>query len=150
MKRASSNFHSHIIAGRNSAARRNASAVARHLEDHPKVGWVLYPGLPCHPSHELAKQYHYRGLYGAILGFGIVGGREAGRRFVESVQLLSHLANIGDAKSLAIHPATTTHSQLNEEEQLLTGVTDDFVRLSIGIESIEDIIADNDQALAKA
>jgi O-acetylhomoserine (thiol)-lyase len=128
----------------------NAYAVARYLEEHPKVGWVLYPGLPCHPSHELARQYHYRGLYGAIIGFGIVGGREAGRRFVESTQLLSHLANIGDAKSLAIHPATTTHSQLNEEEQLLTGVTDDFVRLSIGIESIEDIIADINQALAKA
>ena len=128
----------------------NAYAVARYLEEHPKVGWVLYPGLPCHPNHELAKQYHYRGLYGAIVGFGIVGGREAGRRFVESTQLLSHLANIGDAKSLVIHPATTTHSQLNVEEQLLTGVTDDFVRLSIGIESVEDIIADIDQALAKA
>ncbi len=128
----------------------NAYAVARFLEEHAKVGWVLYPGLPCHPNHELAKQYHYRGLYGAIVGFGIVGGREAGRRFVESTQLLSHLANIGDAKSLVIHPATTTHSQLNVEEQLLTGVTDDFVRLSIGIESVEDIIADIDQALAKA
>ncbi len=128
----------------------NAYAVARYLEEHPKVGWVLYPGLPCHPNHELAKQYHYRGLYGAIVGFGIVGGREAGRHFVESTQLLSHLANIGDAKSLAIHPATTTHSQLSEEEQLLTGVTDDFVRLSIGIESVEDIIADIEQALAKA
>jgi len=128
----------------------NAYAVARFLEEHPKVGWVLYPGLPCHPNHELAKRYHYRGLYGAILGFGIVGGREAGRRFVESTRLLSHLANIGDAKSLAIHPATTTHSQLSEEEQLLTGVTDDFVRLSIGIESVEDILADVEQALAKA
>ena len=126
----------------------NALAVAEHLEGHPKVGWVNYPGLPSHPTFELAKTYHYRGLFGAIVGFGINGGREAGRRFVESTQLLSHLANIGDAKSLVIHPATTTHSQLNVEEQLLAGVTDDFVRLSIGIESVEDIIADIDQALA--
>jgi len=126
----------------------NALAVAEHLEGHPKVGWVNYPGLPSHPTFELAKTYHYRGLFGAIVGFGIKGGREAGRRFVESTQLLSHLANIGDAKSLVIHPATTTHSQLNVEEQLLAGVTDDFVRLSIGIESVEDIIADIDQALA--
>ncbi len=111
---------------------------------------MSYPGLECHPSHELAKKYHYRGLYGAIIGFGILGGRDAGRRFVESTQLLSHLANIGDAKSLVIHPATTTHSQLDVEEQLLTGVTDDFVRLSIGIESVEDIVADIEQALAKA
>jgi O-acetylhomoserine (thiol)-lyase len=128
----------------------NAYTVARFLEEHPKVGWVNYPGLESHPSHELAKKYHYRGLYGAILGFGIQGGREAGRRFVESTQLLSHLANIGDAKSLVIHPATTTHSQLDVEEQLLTGVTDDFVRLSVGIESVEDIVADIEQALAKA
>jgi O-acetylhomoserine (thiol)-lyase len=128
----------------------NAYAVARFLEEHPKVGWVSYPGLECHPSHELAAKYHYRGLYGAIIGFGITGGREAGRRFVESTRLLSHLANIGDAKSLVIHPATTTHSQLDEAEQLLTGVTDDFVRLSVGIESVEDIVADIDQALAKA
>ena len=128
----------------------NAYAVARFLEEHPKVGWVSYPGLECHPTHELAKKYHYRGLYGAIIGFGIVGGREAGRRFVESTRLLSHLANIGDAKSLVIHPATTTHSQLSAEEQLLTGVTDDFVRLSIGIESVEDIVADIEQALAGA
>jgi O-acetylhomoserine (thiol)-lyase len=128
----------------------NALAVARHLEGHAKVDWVNYPGLPSHPTHGLAKKYHHRGLYGAIVGFGIKGGREAGRRFVESTQLLSHLANIGDAKSLVIHPATTTHSQLNVEEQLLAGVTDDFVRLSVGIESVEDIIADIDQALAKA
>jgi O-acetylhomoserine (thiol)-lyase len=128
----------------------NAYTVARFIEEHPKVGWVSYPGLECHPNHELAKKYHYRGLYGAIIGFGILGGREAGRTFVESTQLLSHLANIGDAKSLVIHPATTTHSQLDEEEQLLTGVTDDFVRLSVGIESVEDIVADIEQALAKA
>ena len=126
----------------------NALAVAEHLEGHSKVSWVSYPGLPSHPTFELAKTYHYRGLYGAMIGFGIQGGREAGRRFVESTNLLSHVANIGDAKSLVIHPATTTHSQLTAEEQLETGVTDDFVRLSIGIESVEDIIADIDQALA--
>jgi O-acetylhomoserine (thiol)-lyase len=128
----------------------NAYGVARFLEDHPKVDWVSYPGLPSHHTHALAKKYHYRGLYGAIIGFGIEGGREAGRRFVESTRLLSHVANIGDAKSLVIHPATTTHSQLTAEEQLETGVTDDFVRLSIGIESAEDIVADIEQALAKA
>jgi O-acetylhomoserine (thiol)-lyase len=128
----------------------NALAVAQHLQDHPKVDWVLYPGLECHLTHGTACAYHYRGLFGAIVGFGIAGGREAGRRFVESTQLFSHLANIGDAKSLAIHPATTTHSQLTADEQLECGVTDDFVRLSVGIESIEDIIADLDQALAKA
>ena len=128
----------------------NAYGVARFLEDHPKVDWVSYPGLPLHHTHALAKKYHYRGLYGAIIGFGIEGGREAGRRFVESTRLLSHVANIGDAKSLVIHPATTTHSQLTAEEQLETGVTDDFVRLSIGIESAEDIVADIEQALAKA
>ncbi|MFA4964780.1 MAG: homocysteine synthase [Thermoleophilia bacterium] len=128
----------------------NAYRVAEFLEEHPKVDWVSYPGLPTHPAFELAKKYHYRGLFGAIVGFGIKGGRDAGRRFVESTQLLSHLANIGDAKSLCIHPATTTHSQLNVEEQLLTGVSDDFVRLSVGIESVEDIVADIDQALAKA
>ena len=108
------------------------------------------PAWSATPRTGLACKYHYRGLFGAIVGFGIAGGREAGRRFVESTQLLSHLANIGDAKSLAIHPATTTHSQLTAEEQLECGVTDDFVRLSIGIETLEDIIADIDQALAKA
>ncbi len=128
----------------------NAYAVARFLVDHSKVSWVSYPGLPSHPTYASARKYHYRGLYGAMIGFGIVGGREAGRRFVESTRLLSHVANIGDAKSLAIHPATTTHSQLEPDEQRLSGVTDDFVRLSIGIESIEDIVADIDQALARA
>jgi O-acetylhomoserine (thiol)-lyase len=128
----------------------NALAVAQYLETHPKVEWVLYPGLECHLTHGTACEYHYRGLFGAIVGFGIAGGREAGRRFVESTELFSHLANIGDAKSLAIHPATTTHSQLTGEEQIECGVTDDFVRLSVGIESIEDILADLDQALAKA
>ena len=128
----------------------NALAVARHLEAHPKVEWVLYPGLECHLTHGTACKYHHRGLFGGIVGFGVQGGREAGRRFVESTRLFSHLANIGDAKSLAIHPATTTHSQLSPEELLSSGATDDFVRLSVGIETIEDIIADVDQALAKA
>jgi O-acetylhomoserine (thiol)-lyase len=128
----------------------NAYTVARYLEEHPKVSWVSYPGLECHRTHGVACRYHYRGLFGAIAGFGIVGGKEAGRRFVESTRLLSHLANIGDAKSLVIHPATTTHSQLTVEEQALCGVTEDFVRLSVGIESVEDILADIEQALAKA
>jgi O-acetylhomoserine (thiol)-lyase len=129
---------------------QNALGVAQFLEEHSKVAWVLYPGLECHLTHGTACRYHYRGLFGAIVGFGIAGGREAGRRFVESTQLLSHLANIGDAKSLAIHPATTTHAQLTPEEQLACGVSDDFVRLSIGIETLDDIIADIDQALARA
>jgi O-acetylhomoserine (thiol)-lyase len=128
----------------------NALAVATFLEAHPKVTWVSYPGLASHHTHDRAKKYHYRGLYGALIGFGIEGGRDAGRRFVESTQLLSHVANIGDAKSLVIHPASTTHSQLTAEEQLETGVSDDFVRLSIGIESVEDIVADIAQALDKA
>jgi O-acetylhomoserine (thiol)-lyase len=128
----------------------NALAVARHLEAHPRVTWVAYPGLPSHSSYEVARRYHRDGRYGAIVGFGIKGGREAGRRFVESTELFSHLANIGDAKSLVIHPATTTHSQLGPDELLETGVTDDFVRLSVGIESLADIIADIDQALARS
>ncbi len=128
----------------------NALAVAQHLETHPRVEWVLYPGLECHLTHGTACEYHYRGLFGGIVGFGVKGGRDAARRFVENTELFSHLANIGDAKSLAIHPATTTHSQLTPEELVLCGATEDFVRLSIGIESIDDIIADLDQALAKA
>ncbi len=128
----------------------NALAVARHLEGHQQVTWVAYPGLPSHRSHDVARRLHHRGLYGAIVGFGIKGGREAGRHFVESTELFSHLANIGDAKSLVIHPATTTHSQLGPDELLATGVSDDFVRLSVGIESLDDIIADIDQALARA
>jgi O-acetylhomoserine (thiol)-lyase len=124
--------------------------VARFLEGHPAVSWVNYPGLQSHPSYETAKRYHYRGLYGALMGFGIKGGAEAGRRFIEAVQLHSHLANIGDAKSLVIHPATTTHQQLSAEEQAATGVTPDFIRLSVGLEHIDDIIADLEMALAKS
>jgi O-acetylhomoserine (thiol)-lyase len=127
----------------------NALAVAKYLKRHPKVSWVNYPGLDDSPEKERAQKYLRHGA-GAILGFGIKGGKEAGKRFIDTLQLISHLANVGDAKSLAIHPATTTHQQLSPEEQLATGVTPDFVRLSIGIEHIDDIIADIEQALAKA
>ncbi len=128
----------------------NAMKVARWLEEHPCVSWVSYPGLPSHPTHEVAKRYHRNGRYGAIIGFGIKGGYEAGKQFINELKLFSLLANIGDAKSLVIHPASTTHQQLQPEEQLETGVTPDFIRLSIGIEDVEDIIADLDQALRKA
>jgi O-acetylhomoserine (thiol)-lyase len=128
---------------------QNALKVAQFLKSHPKVSWVNYPGLPDHPSYNLAKKYFYRGLFGAILGFGIKGGKEAGKKFINNLKLFSHLANVGDAKSLAIHPATTTHSQLTAAEQVATGVSDDFVRLSVGIEGSEDIEADLKQALDK-
>jgi O-acetylhomoserine (thiol)-lyase len=128
---------------------QNALGVARFLDEHPKVDWVKYPGLPSHPSYELAKKYLPKGQ-GALLGFGIKGGKAAGRTFIDSLQLFSHLANIGDAKSLAIHPATTTHSQLTAEEQADTGVTDDYVRLSVGLETLDDLLADLDNALSKA
>jgi O-acetylhomoserine (thiol)-lyase len=126
----------------------NALAAAKYLSKHPKVSWVNYPGLDSSPDKERAKKYLPKGT-GAILGFGIKGGSEAGRKFIDSLELISHLANIGDAKTLAIHPATTTHQQLSPAEQLATGVTPDFVRLSIGIEHIDDIIADIEQALKK-
>ena len=125
----------------------NALQVAQFLAKHPAVSWVNYPGLPNHPTHALAKKYLSNG-FGGIIGFGIKGGMEAGKKFIDSVQLLSHLANIGDAKSLVIHPASTTHQQLTPEEQEATGVTADFIRLSIGLETITDIIDDIDQALA--
>ncbi len=128
----------------------NAQAVAEYLSKHPNVTWVNFPGLPSHPQHDLAKRYHHRGLYGAILGFGIKGGMEAGKKLIDNVKLFSHLANIGDAKSLVIHPASTTHQQLTPKERLATGVTDDFVRLSVGLESIDDILEDLDQALRKS
>lgn len=124
----------------------NARAVASWLERHPLVSWVNYPGLASHRDHANARRYLPKGE-GAIIGFGIRGGVEAGRRFIDNVKLLSHLANIGDAKSLVIHPASTTHQQLTEEEQLASGVSPDFIRLSIGLESIDDIIADISQAL---
>ena len=124
----------------------NTQAVAEYLERHPKVEWVTFPGLKSHPDHELAKRYYPKGT-GAILGFGIKGGIEAGRKFIEGLQLFSHLANVGDAKSLAIHPASTTHSQLTPEQQLTAGVRPDFVRLSVGLEDIGDILWDLGQAL---
>jgi O-acetylhomoserine (thiol)-lyase len=124
----------------------NALKVAQFLNGHPLVSWVNYPGLETHPSHRLATKY-LKGNYGGLLGFGIKGGLEAGKKFIESVKLLSHLANIGDAKTLVIHPASTTHQQLTREEQATTGVTEDYIRLSIGIEDPDDIIEDIDQAL---
>ncbi len=124
----------------------NALAVAQFLKQHPLVTWVVYPGLPDNTNHKLAAKYLKKG-FGGILGFGIKGGLEAGRKFINSVKLFSHLANIGDSKSLVIHPASTTHQQLTAEEQAATGVTPDYVRLSIGIEDVEDIKADIDQAL---
>lgn len=127
----------------------NALATAEYLEKHPKVSWVNYPGLASSPEQENTKKYLPNGA-GAIIGFGIKGGIESGKAFINSLQLLSHLANIGDAKSLAIHPASTTHQQLSEEEQAAAGVTPDFIRLSIGIEHIDDILADIEQALEKA
>ena len=126
---------------------QNAMAVAEFLQAHPKVSWVNYPGLPDHPGHETARKYHRGGMFGAILGFGIEGGLEVGKAFINRLELHSLLANIGDAKSLVIHPASTTHSQLTAEEQRTTGVTDDYVRLSVGLESIDDILYDLDQAL---
>ena len=127
----------------------NALAVAKHLKKHPKVGWVNYPGLEDSPEKDRVKKYLPKGA-GAIIGFGIKGGLESGKKFINSLELISHLANIGDAKTLAIHPATTTHQQLSGAEQLATGVTPDFIRLSIGLEHIDDIISDIDQALKRA
>jgi O-acetylhomoserine (thiol)-lyase len=124
----------------------NALAVAEFLQGHDKVAWVNYPGLSDSPHHEMASKY-YHGGFGALLGFGVKGGMEAGRKTIEGLKLFSHLANIGDAKSLAIHPASTTHSQLTEAEQAASGVSPDFIRLSIGIEDIRDITADLQQAL---
>ncbi len=127
----------------------NALAVAEYLEKHPGVSWVNYPGLKSSPEKERVKRYLPKGA-GAILGFGIKGGVEAGKKFIDSLQLISHLANVGDAKTLAIHPATTTHQQLSAEEQKATGVTPDFIRLSIGLEHVDDILEDIGQALQKA
>jgi O-acetylhomoserine (thiol)-lyase len=128
---------------------QNATAIARFLTEHPKVTWVNYPGLPSHPAYASASRYFKKGLYGAILGFGIKGGSDAGRTFIDNLQLFSHVANVGDAKSLAIHPATTTHSQLTEEAQEATGATPDYIRLSVGIETVSDLIADLEQSLDK-
>jgi O-acetylhomoserine (thiol)-lyase len=124
----------------------NALKVAQFLEEHPLVSWVNYPGLESHPDHARAKRYLPSGQ-GAIIGFGIKGGRVSGAKFIDSVQLCSHLANIGDAKTLVIHPGSTTHQQLSDKEQLAAGVSPDYIRISVGIEDVEDIIEDLDQAL---
>jgi len=128
---------------------QNAQRVAEFLEGHEAVSWVSYPGLTSHPQHEVAAKYHTHG-YGAILGFGIKGGLEAGKQLIRHVELFSHLANVGDSKSLIIHPASTTHSQLTPDEQFETGVTPDYIRLSVGLETIDDLIDDLDQALKAA
>lgn len=127
----------------------NALKVATFLKEHPLVSWVNYPGLPDNPNHRVAARYLKNG-FGGIVGFGIKGGLNAGKKFIESVNLFSHVANIGDAKSLVIHPASTTHQQLTKEEQTATGVTEDYIRLSVGIEDFEDIKEDLDQALHAA
>ena len=124
----------------------NAMSVALHLESHEKIAWVSYPGLPSSPYHELAKRHMPRGS-SAVLTFGLKGGLDAGVKFIENIQFMSHLANIGDAKTLVIHPASTTHRQLNEEQQVTAGVGPDLVRMSVGIEHISDILWDIDQAL---
>jgi O-acetylhomoserine (thiol)-lyase len=127
----------------------NALAVAKFLEEHPQVSWVNYPSLPSSPYYDLARKYLPKGA-GAVMTFGIKGGADAGVRFIEGAQFMSHLANVGDSKTLVIHPASTTHRQLSEEDQIKAGVTPDMIRLSIGIEDIDDILWDIDQALAKA
>ena len=124
----------------------NALEVARFLEAHELVDWVNYPGLESHSHHASARKYLPDGQ-GALLGFGIRGGEAAGKKFIESVKLASHLANIGDAKTLVIHPASTTHAQLTADEQVSAGVTPEYIRVSVGIEDAKDIIADLDQAL---
>jgi len=124
----------------------NALAVAKFLEAHDLVEWVNYPGLESHANHEMAKKYLSAGA-GAILGFGIKGGEAAGKKFINNVKLASHLANVGDAKTLVIHPASTTHQQLSAKEQVLAGVTPEYIRVSVGIEDASDILADLEQAL---
>ncbi len=126
----------------------NALEMARWLKAHPLVSWVTYPGLEDDPGHPAAVKYLKKG-FGGLVGFGIKGGKEAGKKFIDSVELLSHLANIGDAKTLVIHPASTTHQQLTPEEQAESGVTEDYIRLSVGLEDVEDLQADIDQALKK-
>ncbi len=127
----------------------NAQKVAEFLSKHPKVEWVNYPGLTTDKNYAVAKKYHHRGLFGAIVGFEIKGGVEKAKKFIDGLELFSLLANIGDAKSLAIHPASTTHQQLTSEEQLSAGVTPGFVRLSVGLEHIDDILVDLEEALQK-
>ena len=142
----------------------NALEIAKFLKDHKAVSWVNYPGLEDNENHEMAEKYlngnrtysnvvsaiNLNGNYGCIVSFGIKGGIEEGKKFIESVELLSHVANIADSKTLVIHPASTTHSNMTEEEQLDSGITPDFIRMSVGIEDVRDLIEDIDQALKKA
>lgn len=127
----------------------NALALAQWLQKHAAVAWVNYAGLPEHPSHAKAQKYLRKGYFGGVLTFGVKGGKEAGTKVVSKVKLISHLANVGDAKTLIIHPSSTTHEQLSDDEKAAAGVTDDLIRVSVGIENIEDIIADLEQALAE-
>jgi O-acetylhomoserine (thiol)-lyase len=127
----------------------NALAVAQFLIDHPRVAWVNYPGLPDNKYYRLAKKYLPKGASG-LLNFGVKGGAKAGERFIEAAEFMSHLANIGDAKTLVIHPASTTHRQMSDEEQLKAGVKPDMIRMSVGIESLDDILWDIDQALLES
>jgi len=129
---------------------QNANELALWLQNHPKVSWVSHPSLPNHPYHYQAKKYFRGGCFGSVLSFGVKGGKEVGMKIIDSVELCSHLANVGDAKTLIIHPASTTHEQLTPEEQTSSGVTEDMIRVSVGIEHIEDIKADFEQAIAKA
>lgn len=128
---------------------KNALFVAQWLQNNPKISWVNYPGLPSHPCHENAKKFLKEG-YGAIIGFGIKGGKEAGVKLINSVKMISHLANIGDTRTLIIHPTSTTHQQLTPQERISTGVTEDYIRLSVGLEHVDDIIKDLDQAIEAA
>ncbi|MCP4051260.1 MAG: aminotransferase class I/II-fold pyridoxal phosphate-dependent enzyme [bacterium] len=127
---------------------QNALAAAEYLKNHDKVEWVKYPGLPDHPTHSTARKYLNKGFGGVVI-FGIKGGEKSGTNFIENLKLFSHLANVGDVRSLAIHPASTTHSQLSQKQQLEAGITPELVRLSVGIENIDDILADLDQSLGK-
>jgi O-acetylhomoserine (thiol)-lyase len=127
----------------------NALAVAQFLADHPRVAWVNYPGLPGNRYYDLAKRYLPRGASG-LLSFGIKGGAQAGEKFIEAATFMSHLANIGDAKTLIIHPASTTHRQMSEEDQVKAGVMPEMIRVSVGLETLDDILWDIDQSLAAA
>jgi O-acetylhomoserine (thiol)-lyase len=127
----------------------NALEIAKFLKNHEAVSWVNYPGLEDNENHEMAEKY-LNGNYGCIVSFGINGGIEEGKKFIESVELLSHVANIADSKTLVIHPASTTHSNMTSEEQIDSGITPDFIRMSVGIEDVRDLIEDIDQALKKA
>ena len=125
----------------------NSLAVAQFLVRHPRVAWVRYPGLAADPSHDMVKRYFLKGMGGGVVVFGIKENGAAAEEFINRLRLFSHLANVGDAKSLAIHPASTTHSQLSREQQVAAGLPPDLIRLSVGIEDIDDIIEDLDQAL---